>query len=265
MINGGYGLVKMDVCDYTGNIVYQTSTDYNTIQTYDEDGNFIQTITNMNTGYTQCMDTDYDGGLYTIGYSGTTVYINHYTWDGSSYQYDSAGSTTSTELSIDPIYRYTFDCAVNYNERKLIIMNQGNYPWRGLAVCYDLSTGVPVYDWSLDQFLPEIIGAHGYSHWRHAVDIEIDHSAPCLEYCRIVVMERCQPWSAGTAFVKIDSDGNELDEYSFPSGYPLQQFYSIAINPNVEDEDGAYMTCNSDHFFGSTPDMFWTYEVPTGW
>jgi len=263
MLYGNYGLVKLDACDYTGNIVYQTSNNANSFVTYTEDGTLIGEITNVGTSYMQCMDTDDDGGIWTIGYTGNQVKINHYTWDGSSYNHDAVGSVNATEMN--PVYNYTFDCAVSYNEDMLLIINQGSYPWKGQIYAYDISSGTPVFSYVVNNIFDETIGAHAYSHWRHAVDIEIDHSAPCLEYCRVVAMARLQPWGEGTRFVKLDTDGNKLDSYKLPDGYPLHDYYSIAIQPDPDDPDGAFLTCNREHFFGSVVTDMDTYEVPTGW
>jgi hypothetical protein len=113
-----------------------------------------------------------------------------------------------------------------------------------------------------------MIGSHAYGDWRMAVDIEIDHTNQDAENCRVFVMERCQPWNEGTAFVKMDTDGNVIDTWENPGGYPDGQYYSAAINPNSNDPDRMFLACVEDNSWGippSYPGEYHVYAMPAGW
>ncbi len=277
MIGGQWGLISLDVDDLTGNIVYVAGPALadaianNTFIAYTSDGELIGSYVNEDTDQLNAIDTDFDGSIWTIGHTGSTVRVNHYIWNSGvgEYEYDPAGSVDVTSEMGSEKARI-FDCAVSYTDRRLLVFSQDAHPYKGRITCYDLSTGTPVHDpaHSVSGFLPQTIGAHGYGNWRMACDIEIDHSNPDAEYCRVLIMERCQPWAAGTAFVKMDTDGNVIDTYQNPGAYPDAQYYSSAINPNAQDPDGVFLVCVEDNSWGTPPSYpgeYHVYATPPGW
>ena len=277
MINGQWAIVSIDVDDLTGNIIYvagpATNTDpaNNNFIAYTSEGDFIALYINHGTSQLNAIDTDFDGGIWTIGHSGSSVRLNHYIWDATvmQYQYDAIKSIdVSSQLGSESAR--IFDCAVSYSDRRLLVFSQDAHPYAGRITCYDLSGITPVYDpdHSVSGFLPQVIGAHGYGDWRMACDIEIDHSNPDYENCRVIIMERCQPWAQGNAFVKMDTDGNVIDTWENPGGYPDEQYYSVAINPFAPDPNRMYLACVEDNSWGTPPSYpgeYHIYEMPTGW
>ena len=262
MYNGSMGLGSLDVCDLTGNIIYVCPSDENTVIAYTETGEFIETFSNVSTDAVYCIDTDVDGALWIVGHAGNSVFLNHYIWNDTGYYNDTAGSIMITG---DVKIPGPFDMAVSYHDRKLLLFGQGDYPWKGEIIFYDISTGIPVKVNKIEQFLPVMIGSHGYGDFRASCDIEIDHSVPELEYCRVAIMERCQPWEQGSAFLKMDLDGNILDTYHFPDGYSTRQFFTIAIQPNPDHPDGTFLACQRDASYDGNQWEYDVYATPDGW
>jgi len=272
-----YILASVDVCDLTGNIVYVASDNH--ICTYTSDGTLIQDIDTQNTGYLHAVDTDEDGGIWALGHSPdlNSAWIVHYTWDVgvSDYVYDPIGTVDVTSifgtyvLNLSGGAQAVFDMAISYGDDRMFVFKNGTYPDKGELICFDLSSGLPTHDafHSISDFLPNFILTHTYigTGWNMAADIEIDHSDPNAEACRMIVMERCSPWEDGTAFVKMNTDGEVLLTLLLPDSYPDEQFHSIGINPNVDDEDGTFLVGVRDHFYGGYPVNYHVYAVPEGW
>ncbi len=256
-------LAKIDVDDFSGNILYCVSCDLydhqNEIIAYTETGTLIGIIDNENTSVVCCMDTDVDGTLWTVGRTGGTVYINRYTWDGVQYNYDAVGSINATpQFSGMFVYECIFDCAVSYVTRKLLLVIRDEPPRKGRLICYDISTGIPEHEYSLSQFLPASTVNYAMEHFSFGCDIEIDHSTPSLEYCRVLIMEQILA-DTRTVFVKMDVDGNILDI----GDYADQIYFSIAINPVSDDPDGPFLVGNWNE--GLNSKRFDVYATPPGW
>jgi hypothetical protein len=265
MVDGMDGIGSLDVDDLTGNIIYVCPLDQNNVIAYTEGGTLIGTFQNENTTAVYCVETDFDGALWICGLDepgGGKVIMNHYTWDGSNYIYDPAGSV---EITGDLSLLGPFDMAVSYHDRKLLLFGQGEYQYKGQLVCYDVSSGIPAKEYTLDQFLPTMIGSHAYGYFRASCDIEIDHTVPELEHCRVAIMERCQPWQEGTAFLKMDVDGTILDTYQFPDGYSTRQFFTISIYPIAGDPDGTFLACQRDASYDGNQWEYDVYATPEGW
>jgi hypothetical protein len=280
MMYGGTTIASMDVDDLTGNIIYALAggSGYDgildTIVAYKPDGTLIDSFLNANTDHLQAIDTNNDGSIWTVGHTyatGTTnpdrYFINRYTWDSAGETYSLGSSTDATgELAYLP-YPVIFDCAISYTDQRLFVFSFGPVPYNGRIDCYDISSGAAIHDaaHSKTNFLPSGVGAHGHYNWRKAGDIEIDHSNPVYEHCRMFICIR-HYWTIGESFLKMDTNGNLIDTYTNANANnDGTMYYSAAINPVADDPDGDYLTCIEDNSYGRVPWHFHTYKVPTGW
>jgi len=264
---GSNAMMGIDVDDSSGssrgNIVYFTSnyTVRNNFYAYTEDGTYIGEFVNPNTSRINALDTDDDGGLWVVGdntYPSYHCYINHWTWNGSTYVYDAANSIDdTTHLRYKSSGIFYFDCAVAYQEEKLMVFCPGASN-TGLVLYYDISSGTPVWDRSLDAFLPyTLYNAQYGNYWFYGSDIEVDHSSSSDEFCRVLVMAAN---STGATFVKLDVDGNILDIRNTDS--TTERFNAIAIYPFDSGVNGSCIVGNRL----STYNMYYrTYLAPSDW
>jgi hypothetical protein len=264
MAGGGGTIMSLDVCEVTGHIVYVAGYLSNTLNVYDSSGNFVQSINSASTVNLHAVDTDGDGGIWICGENASNqLLLSHYSWNGSSYIHE-----PTHDLNVSPDVSnndYVFDIAIVHSVERLYILEQGPYPWRGVLLVYDISGGQPVHLPALkkSQFFPVIIGAHSYSHWRYAVDIEVDHSDATYEQCRIVCYERCQPWSSGSYFVKFDADLNQLATQPIAGNY-THQYICIGLCPDPSDPDGIFLVGLEDGIH-EPMNRYETYTMPNDW
>ncbi|HEX9744979.1 MAG TPA: hypothetical protein VGB30_06085 [bacterium] len=284
MLYGQYSIGDLDVCDVTGNIIYAVCgggyvDGYNNrIVIYDIEGNFVQEIDNADTNHLQGIDTDDDGSLWTIGHTYKDIsnpeeldirpdkyFIDHYIWTGSEYEYDALGSIEVTSDIKYSDWPNIFDIAVSYSEDLLMVWSYGG-SLKGRIDTFDLSPGTPVHINTTENILSHNVGAHGAYNWRAAGDIEIDHSDPDSEHCRILVSAR-NTWLYGQTFVKVDSDGSVIDEWNNPDADDEDRYFwthGLLNHPDYPDE--TFMVATEDFsLYGGTPSHFHTFEMPDGW
>jgi hypothetical protein len=287
MQGGTNSVFSIDVDDQTGNIIYAVGTANgnavnNTLYIYKRDGTYVGNIVNQNTDHLTCVDTDSDGSIWTIGhtfvnpggsppdYGISKYFIDHYKYNASdgSYSYDASGSIDATSKLYTYYWPTIFDCAISYTNHRMLIYSYGtNY--LGALDIYDLSSGTPVWVKKVTNIFlsSQIGGLNGAANgnWLYSDDIEIDHSNPVAESCRIVVIGHNNAQGYGQAVVKLDEDGNKLDTWWNPSANSEHRlFTSCAINPVYDDPDGSYLTCN-EFFVYITGNQFYTFKMPTGW
>lgn len=270
MVYGEKAMMGIDVDDSwessRGNIIYFVgdTTQMNKFFVYTETGTYIGSFDNPNTSRINALDTDDDGGLWVVGHNTWPllhVYINHWTWNGSIYVYDASRSTeANSSLKYDTSNLFFFDCAVNYEEEKLIVFAPGTTPVKGLLAFYDISnvSVPPQWEQNLVNFLPYNIYIAQYgNYWDYGSDIEIDHTDSSMEYCRILVMAAN---STGCTFMKLDVSGNiRATEHTNST---LERFNAIAIRPVGTGVDGSCMVGNRISTYNY---QFRTYRAPDGW
>ena len=242
-------IISIDVDDLMQNIIIVGWNNDNMLDCHAPDGSFIQEIDNVNTDALNSVDTDSDGSIWTVGHTrqvvGTSTYmtgysIDHYTWDSSTgqYSYDAAHSIDASSQLILGQYSHLLDCAVSYGDRRLFLLSDsvGN----GKLFAYDLSSGTPVFDpvHSVSGFFPEGMALNQAGDWLNAADIEIDHSDPTRENCRMLLMSRTwYPPHYGNEFVKMSTDSGRFSIHSrntitttekIPSRRCISEWRSIA-------------------------------------
>ena len=147
----------------------------------------------------------------------------------------------------------------------MLIFSYGPPPYYGQVDIYDLSSGTPVWLKKVTNFMPIGLSGAGDGNWVYANDIEIDHSNPAEEKCRVVIVGHNAAPTGGQAVIKMDTDGNVIDIWYNTNAYNEHRFFtSCAINPLYTDPDGSYLTCN-EFFVYITGDQFYTFKQPAGW
>jgi len=215
---------KMDVCDFTGNIIYLNMNVDTAFYALDENGVAIGSFPiPSGRDIITCMDTDDNGDVWAVteenDFSPTqAAYLDHFIWDGSTYIYDAATSVAIPEVDMT-LYEYAAipDIAVSYTDDKILVLYAesqmpGDQPETSEYVAfYDISSGVPVYEMIMQDPIPGNLGFWSFGGRIMCVDIEIDHSDPALESCRVYLNGRTW-YSNGQCTIKMDIDGNILDQ-----------------------------------------------------
>lgn len=269
-------VISIDVDDLTENIIMVAWLTDNKIWAYKSDGTLIDSWNNYGTSCINSIDTNDDGSIWVVGHIDDSssppkiagYRINRYAWNPSTgkYEYDASNSIDASEQLLISNYNHLMDCAISYGDDRLFIFSCINS--KGKLFCYDLSSGKPVFDptRSVSNFFPALLGLNAASHWLNAADIEIDHSDPNHESCRMILYARLY-WEYGMAFVKMDTDGNVLDVYQDVNANSLDRmFYGFAINRNPADPDKLYVVGTDDSSFGGSANGDYNvYKMPPNW
>jgi len=268
-------VMSMDVCDITGNIILVLYSNSAKMIAFDSKGNHITSIAASHDVYA-AVDTDGDGGIWTVEYilnsdptpMGIQAFLEHYEWTGSAYVHNPSHSLEITsDLELNPIK--VCEIGIVFGSKRLILIEHSSYPWKGNMYNYDLSGGKPVLMPELTQhnFLSTPLSESQLGHWRKAFDIEIDHSDPAQEECRIMLARRSgSGWTDGSYFTKYDIDMNLLAEYHV-QGTPTQDHLleSFALCKNPDDPDGIYLTIQEGWLSEPDMDAFEVYAMPADW
>ena len=235
---------------------------FDTVQIVDEDGVPVENIVVTDPAtpsdkYPNIpgMDFDGDGDLWIITdvMGGPTSTINP-VWQLRHYElqtvspYYVENMTDRLDITMDlvvdyPAYPrlwYLADLAISYEEDFLFTWGTNiQSPCRSVFVKYDLSTSPPTKVLSQD-LLPFAIAicSTPYSGMSRG-DIEIDHSDPLYEKCRILVMY--QKWNDPVSeihYMKLDSDFNILaDEVLHDSTDPWFTPFAFTINTDPDNRN----------------------------
>jgi hypothetical protein len=120
-------------------------------------------------------------------------------------------------------------------------------------------------------FFPDGMALNGAGHWLNAADIEIDHTDPTRENCRMMLMTRTW-WSPhyGNTFVKMTTSGAVVDTFSEydhnnPKNPIPQMYYGIAINRDPANSMKSFLTCVEHSSFLGNARTYHTYAMPWDW
>jgi hypothetical protein len=265
----------MDVCEITGNIAFILASGYGKLIVFNSSGGHVDSIPATQQVY-DAVDTDWEGGIWTVEYIlnsdspplGIRAFLEHYQWTGSVYVHNPSYSLEITsDLELNPCK--VTEIGIVHSAKRLLLLEHSSNPDTGNMYNYDLSGGAPVLMPSLTQhqFLSSPLSESQIGHWQKAFDIEIDHSDPAFEKCRIVLARRSgSGWDDGSFFTKYDTDMNMLGEYHVP-GTPSNDHLleTFSLCPNPDDPDGIFLTIHEGWLSHPDMDHFEVYAMPVGW
>ena len=267
--------MSLDVCEITENIILILANNSAKMITFDVDGNHIESIGATRDVYA-AVDTDGDGDIWTVEYildngspaMGIQAFLEHYEWTGSTYSHNPAHSLEITsDLELNPIK--VCEIGIVHGYERLILIEHSSYPWKGNMYNYDLSGGQPVLMPELTQtnFLSSALSESQINHWRMAFDIEIDHSDPAQEECRIMLGRRSgSGWDDGSYFSKYDINMNLLAEYHVEGTVGQDHLLeAFTLCPNPDDPDGIFLTIQEGWLAEPNMDAFEVYAMPGDW
>jgi hypothetical protein len=281
LISGQWGTnipnwtMSCDVCEVTGNIALIIASNSGKLMIFNSSGGHIDSIGSAHDVYT-AVDTDWDGGIWTVEYvlnsdptpMGIQAFIEHIEWDGSHYTRNPAHSLEITsDLELNP--HKVCEIGIVHSAKRLILIEHSSFPWKGNMYNYDLTNGAPELMPALTQmnFLSSALSESQIGHWRMAFDIEIDHSDPISEECRIMLARRSgSGWTDGSYLAKYDINMNKLAEYHI-EGTATQDHLleTFALCKNPDDPDGIFLTIHEGWLSEPDMDAFEVYAMPTDW